>query len=260
MGGRVLSGAIILGLYLFLLAPILIVFIVSFSIDPFLIFPPSAWGFKWYGEILRNPEFTRAFRLSFSIALVVTTIGLMVGTLAAFVLGRFQFRGRDGILGFFTAPLLIPSIVLGLSLLLVFLPLGLVSTFRGLVLGHLLVVLPYVIRILVVAFQTMSKQYEEAALSLGAPPWVVFWRVTLPLITPSLVASAALAFILSFDEVVISLFLVGSRVKTLPVAIYEYVEFRTDPQIAALSVLLILLSILIVLIIERTVGLFRAIR
>lgn len=258
--GRVLSNAVILGLYLFLLAPIFIVFIVSFSADPFLAFPPSAWGFKWYGEILRNPEFIRAFRLSFSIALVVTVIGLVVGISAAFVLGRFHFRGREGILSFFTAPLLIPSIVLGLSLLLVFLPLGLASTFHGLVLGHLLVVLPYIIRILVVAFQTMPKEYEEAGLSLGATPWVVFWRVMLPLVTPSLVASAALAFILSFDEVVISLFLVGPRLKTLPVAIYEYVEFRTDPQIAALSVLLIFLSILIVLIVERTVGVFRALR
>ncbi|WP_087056826.1 ABC transporter permease, partial [Acinetobacter baumannii] len=194
--GRVFSNAVIFVLYLFLLAPILIVFIVSFSADPFLAFPPSAWELKWYSEILHNPEFTRAFRLSFSIALVVMAIGLIVGTLAAFVLGRFQFRGREGILSFFTAPLLIPSIVLGLSLLLVFLPLGLASTFHGLVLGHLLVVLPYVIRILVVAFQTISKQYEEAGLSLGATPWVVFWRVTLPMIMPSLVASAALAFIL----------------------------------------------------------------
>jgi len=257
---NLLSKTLIVGLYLFLLAPILIIFVVSFGADPFLAFPPSHWGLNWYIEVLRNPEFTRAFRLSFAIALVVTAIALVVGMLAALALGRFHFRGKEVLLSFFTAPLLIPSIVLGLSLLLVFLPLGLASTFRGLVLGHLLVVLPYVIRILTVAFQTMSRQYEEAALSLGATPWVAFWRITLPLILPSLVASAALAFILSFDEVVISLFLVGPRVKTLPVAIYEYVEFRTDPQIAALSVLLILLSMLVVLIIERTVGLFRAVR
>jgi len=258
--GRVLHNTIILSLYLFLLAPIIIVFIVSFSADPFLAFPPSGWSLKWYGEILRNQEFVQAFRLSLSIALWVTIIGVLVGTPAALALSRFQFTGREWLLSLFTAPLLIPSIVLGLSLLLVFLPLRLAFTLEGLVLAHLLVVLPYVIRILATSFQTLSRQFEEAALSLGATPWVAFWKVILPLITPSLIASAALAFVLSFDEVVISLFLVGPQFKTLPVAIFEYVQFRTDPQIAALSVVLILLSLLVVLIVERAIGLFQAIR
>jgi putative spermidine/putrescine transport system permease protein len=123
--------------------------------------------------------------------------------------------------------------------------------------GHLLVTLPYVIRTTATSLQTLVPKYEEAALSLGARPWQVFRRITLPLIRPGGIAGAALAFLVSFDEVVISLFLVGPRLTTLPVEVFRYVRDRADPQAAALSVVLIALSVGVVLLVERALGLRR---
>lgn len=162
-------------------------------------------------------------------------------------------------LNLFTAPLLLPSIVLGLAILLVFVRLELLGTFTGLVIAHLIVTTPYVIRIMITAFSTLPPSVEEAATMLGASPFTVFRRITLPLMMPGLVASAALSFLLSFDEVVISLFITGPRMTTLPVEIFNYVESRTDPMTASISVVLITATLLIIFVIERTLGLSRTI-
>jgi putative spermidine/putrescine transport system permease protein len=134
------------------------------------------------------------------------------------------------LLALFTAPLLVPAIILGLGLLLVFARLGLLATFPGLILGHLLMAQPFVIRIVLTAVRGIPPTLEEAAATLGAPPWRVFCRVTLPLMLPGMVAAAALAFLASFDEVVVSLFLVGPRMTTLPIEIYQAVQYRADPK------------------------------
>ncbi len=152
---------------------------------------------------------------------------------------------------------MVPSIVLGLALLLLLSPLRLTATYPGLLAGHLLVTLPHVIRTTATSLQTLVPEYEEAALSLGARLWQVFRRVTLPLIRPGVIAGAALAFLVSFDEVVISLFLVGPRLTTLPVEVFRDVQDRADPQAAALSVVLIVLSVGVVLLVERALGLRR---
>jgi len=163
------------------------------------------------------------------------------------------------VLNLCTAPLLLPSSVLGLAILLVFGRLELLGTFTGLVIAHLIVTTPYVIRIMITAFSTLPPSVEEAATMLGASPFTVFRRITLPLMMPGLVASAALSFLLSFDEVVISLFITGPRMTTLPVEIFNYVESRTDPMTASISVVLIAATLLIIFVIERTLGLSRTI-
>jgi putative spermidine/putrescine transport system permease protein len=150
--------------------------------------------------------------------------------------------------------------VLGLGLLIILTPIKLIATFQGLLAAHLIVTLPYVIRTTATALSTLLPEYEEAAPSLGATPWRVFWRVTLPLVRPGIISGAALAFIVSFDELVLTLFLVGPRITTLPVAIYHYVEYRTDPSVAALSVIFIAISVLIVLVIERVTGVRRVLQ
>ncbi|MEK1855191.1 MAG: ABC transporter permease subunit, partial [Phyllobacterium sp.] len=155
----------------------------------------------------------------------------------------------------FTAPLLLPAIVLGLAILLVFVRLQLLGTFPGLIVAHLIVATPYVIRIMTTALGTLPPSVEEAATMLGASPLVVFRRITLPLMTPGLIASAALSFLLSFDEVVISLFITGPRLTTLPVEIFNYVESQTDPMTASISVVLVAATLLIIILIERTLGL-----
>jgi putative spermidine/putrescine transport system permease protein len=256
--GRWATGLGLVLLYLFLLAPILVVFAMSFSDDAFLAFPPESWGLRWYRTLFTNESFLAAFRVSVAVGLVVMLISLAAGVPAAYAIARYRFPGRDALYGFFTAPLLLPSIVLGIAILLVFFRLALTATYGGLVLAHLVVTLPYVIRIVTTALGALAQDLEDAAASLGATPWRVFRRVTLPLVLPGLLAAGALAFLVSFDEVVISLFVVGPRLTTLPIAIFRYVQFRTDPQVAALSVVLILATMAIVVLVERTVGFMRA--
>ncbi|MGP3712824.1 ABC transporter permease [Brucella sp. RRSP16] len=260
IGSTSLPFRLLVGLlYLFLLAPILVVVPLSFSNDNYLTFPPQSWGVRWYAEMLHHETLIQAFWISLGIASVVTVLSLLAGIPAAYAIRRYQFRGREAVLNLFTAPLLLPSIVLGLAILLVFVRLELLGTFTGLVIAHLIVTTPYVIRIMITAFSTLPPSIEEAATMLGASPFTVFRRITLPLMMPGLVASSALSFLLSFDEVVISLFITGPRMTTLPVEIFNYVESRTDPMTASISVVLIAATLLIIFVIERTLGLSRTI-
>ncbi|ASV88632.1 binding-protein-dependent transport system inner membrane component family protein (plasmid) [Ochrobactrum quorumnocens] len=260
IGSTSLPFRLLVGLlYLFLLAPILVVVPISFSNDNYLTFPPQSWGVRWYAEMLHHETLILAFWTSLGIASVVTVLSLLAGIPAAYAIRRYQFRGREAVLNLFTAPLLLPSIVLGLAILLVFVRLELLGTFTGLVIAHLIVTTPYVIRIMITAFSTLPPSVEEAATMLGASPFTVFRRITLPLMMPGLVASSALSFLLSFDEVVISLFITGPRMTTLPVEIFNYVESRTDPMTASISVVLIAATLLIIFVIERTLGLSRTI-
>jgi len=148
--------------------------------------------------------------------------------------------------------------MLGLGILMVFTPAGLVATYPGLVLAHLVMTLPFSIRILQTSLSNLGTDVDEAAMTLGARPLQVFMQITLPRLTPGVIASSAIALILSFDEIVLSLFIVGPRLQTLPVALYRYVDERTDPMVAVLAVLMIALSLAIVLVVERSVGFAKA--
>ncbi len=140
-----------------------------------------------------------------------------------------------------------------------FAQLGLLATFTGLLIGHAVIAIPYVIRLMLTAINNVSPALEEAAATLGANPARVFWRVTLPLMRPALLAAGALAFLASFDEVTITLFLVGPRMTTLPIEVFRYVQSHADPQVSALSVLLIALTMGVILLIERSLGLMRVV-
>lgn len=242
-------------LYLFLLAPLLIIIVISFNDAPYLIFPPESWSFRWYEELLTTEAFVSGFQRSIILATLTTILALIIGVPAAWAISRFDFPGRGIFVAFFTMPLMVPGIILGLGMLLVFSRYDLTSTYPGLLAAHLVVTLPFVIRIVGTSMLTLAPEYEEAALSLGATPRQAFWRVTLPLVRPGLVAGSAIAFLTSFDEVVLTLFLVGTTMKTLPVEVFNYVQTRTDPLVAALSVVLVGFSIILVLVIERSAGL-----
>lgn len=250
---------IVVALYIFLLAPIAIVVLTSFSNDAYLAFPPSHWGLGGYVTLLHNNAFRAGLETSLALGVAVTLLTLVFGTGASFAIARFRFSGAGALLAFFTAPLLLPTIVLGLALLLVFAQLGLLATFTGLLIGHAVVAIPYVIRLMLTAINNVSPALEEAAATLGADPARVFWRVTLPLMRPALLAAGALAFLASFDEVTITLFLVGPRMTTLPIEVFRYVQSHADPQVSALSVLLIALTMGVILLIERSLGLMRAV-
>lgn len=256
---RCLHWLVITAILLFLLAPVILVFPISFSADAYVAWPPSAWSTKWYVALLNNAEMVEAFWNSLLLAACVTGITLFVGMAAAVALTRSSFTGRDALVSLFTAPLLLPSIVLGLAILVIFVGYGLVGSWPGMIVGHLVITLPYALRVLMTGLSTLPPFVEDAAGTLGASPWQVFRRITLPLMVPALVASAALSFIVSFDEVVISLFIAGTQLKLLPVTLYHYVESWTDPSVAAVSALMVLGTLGIVLVVERAIGLGRAV-
>lgn len=255
---RVLGFLAVACAYAFILAPVVFVVLISFSADAFVRFPPSGWSLKWYSGLFVHASFRAALATSLEIASVVTCLAMLIGVPAAFSVVRMR-KAREALYGILTAPQLMPSVVLGLALLLVFAPSHLVATKSGVVIAHVVVTLPFVVRVLVTAFGTVTTDYENAAATLGASPIVVFRRITLPLIAPGLLSAAAIAFIVSFDETVVTIFLSGPRFTTLPVEIYNYVSYKTDPLIAALSTFLLVATALLVTLVERSMGLMRAV-
>lgn len=254
----ILARAWVFFVFAAIFLPLCLIFVISFSNDSYLSMPPSGWSTRWYAEVLSNAGFMAGLRNSAIIAVIVSALSLVIGLPAAYALVRMEFRGRALIQSLILAPLVLPTMMLGLGILMVFTPAGLVATFPGLVLAHLVMTLPFSVRILQTSLSNLGTDVEQAAMTLGAPPVQTFLQITLPRLVPGIVASSAIAAIMSFDEIVISLFLVGPRLTTLPVSIYRYVEDRTDPMVAVLAVLLILVSLVMVLLIERTVGFTKA--
>ncbi|MBM3526179.1 MAG: ABC transporter permease [Alphaproteobacteria bacterium] len=239
----------------FLALPIAIVIPSAFNTDATLVFPPQGFSLRWFANIAARPEFFQAFLVSVGVALIATAVSLVVGTLSAIALVRYRFPGREALTLLFLTPLIFPAIVLAVAIAMVLAPLDLLRTFSGLVLAHVVITLPYVIRTVGGTLTEIDRAYEEAAHTLGADRWRTFRHVTLPLLRPALLAAATFSLIISFDEFTISLFLVGPGLKTLPLEIYNYTDVSIDPTVAAISTLLILLTALAVIAIERLVGL-----
>ncbi len=242
-------------LFLFLLAPVILVVPISFSGEQILSFPPDSWSLRWYTALADNPNMISAFWTSLMLGAIVTVISLSVAIPAAYVIVRMRTFGSTFLYNLFTAPLLLPTIVLGLAILIVFASIGFLGTFTGLIIGHLVITLPYALRVLATTLGNLNLACEEAASTLGGRPLTVFRRGTLPMMAPGIVAATALCFLVSFVEVVITLFLTGPRLTTLPVELFHPVESRADPLVASVSVLLILLTLAVVMIVDRTVGL-----
>lgn len=242
-------------LFLYLLTPVILVFPLSFSDDQTLAFPPSSWSLRWYRAIFGDGRMMDAFITSLGLATVVTLLSIVVALPASYAIVRFPSKVTNALFNLLTAPLLLPTIVLGLGILIVFASLGVMGSFSGLVMAHMTVTLPYALRVLTTSLTGLNLTVEEAAATLGARPMVVFRRITLPAMTPGLIAATALCFLVSFDEVVITLFLAGPRMTTLPVELYHRVEMQPDPLVATVSALIIGLTLAVVLIVDRSLGL-----
>ncbi|WP_228022738.1 ABC transporter permease [Streptomyces acidicola] len=258
--GRAGWAAVLVALYLFLLAPILVVLVESFDDATYLRFPPQGFTFDAYGQVFANESFRLGIQVSGVTAAVTALLAMIAGVPAALALTRLRFRGRSAIEAAFLSPLLVPHIVLGLALLLILAPIPLTDTYWGLILAHLGVTVPYVVRTVSAALMSADPRAEEAARTLGASGFTAFRRITLPAIRSGLLSGGVIAFLLSFDETVISLFVSGQNTVPLPVAVLQYVEYRSDPSIASLSVLLVLLSVVVVVLVERGLGLRRSLR
>ncbi len=243
--------------YLFLLAPIIVIAGASFGSTQFLVFPPQGFSLRWYEEALGRADFWSGFQISVLIALVAAVLSTIIGALAAVAVVRHRFFGRDLILALFLSPLILPSLVLAVALLLMFSAARIDPSPERLIAAHLVLCVPYVIRTLIPVLQRVDPSLEEAAQNLGASSLAAFWLVTLPQIRPGLVAGAFFAFIISFDEVVLGVFLAPARQPTLPIQIYSAVQFGLDPTVAAVSTLLIVLTLVLVVVSEALLGVRR---
>lgn len=243
------------GVLIFLLLPIVIVIPLAFSQDASMVFPPSGMSLKWFERAIARPEFVTAFWLSAQLAVLSTAISLTLGGLAAYALVRFRFMGRSLYMGLFLSPLIVPTVVLAIALTMIFAQLGLLRNFWGLVIAHVIITLPYTVRVLSASLSEIGRDVEEAAMILGATPMRMLIHVLLPLLRPGIISAGVFALIISFDEFTITLFVSGPGLYTLPIEIFNYAEFYSDPTIAAISALLILFSAIGIIIIERFVGL-----
>jgi ABC-type spermidine/putrescine transport system permease subunit II len=229
----------------FLCAPIVIVVVVSFNATEFIQFPPRTWSLRWYQNYFRAREWLEPTLLSLRVAAVTMVLSTVLGTSAAIGLTRGRFRGRRALEFFFVSPMVVPTIVLAIGLYLLFARFKLVGQPLVLYLAHTVVAAPLVIVIVSAALRTTDQAIELAARSLGAGYFQTLWHVTLPAILPALISGAAFAFLVSFDEVVLAIFLGGPTTTTLPKRMWESVRFEIDPTLTAISTLLVLIPIIV---------------
>jgi putative spermidine/putrescine transport system permease protein len=229
---------------------------VSVSESQFIAFPPQGLSFRWYEKALDSPAYVNAFRLSLSLAALVTASASILGGAAAIGLSRGRRSGGVAE-AFFLSPLVLPSIIFAIGLLILWSTFFGPTSFYGLWLAHTVVAIPYVVRTTLAVLAERDPHIEEAARTMGASRLKRLWFVTLPQCRPGLMAGAFMAFNISFDEAVLSLFLRTPTLTTLPVQIYGQLEFSPDPTVAAVSTLMILITMVLMLILDRMLGLSR---
>jgi len=241
----------------FILAPIVIVVLASFSPGRYLQFPPAAVSLRWYQDVLTSEDWLGAFGASAILAACAAAATTSICFVAALVTTRRRVRGKTLLETLIQAPLLLPNAALAMALLALLVQLKVRGTFGGLWLAHCILVMPFVYRPLVNGLRQFDLALEEAAMTLGATPLRTFRLITLPAIKPALITAFAFSFIISFDEVTASMFLVGVNFTTLPVRILANIQNDATPAIAAVSTLLMLLTVTLLTVVGRVVGVNR---
>lgn len=230
---------------LFLLLPILFIVALSFGNSRWLIFPPPGWTLKWYGELFADPRWLGAALTSAKIGVIVMVLSVALGLLASLALVRGTFRGRAVLRAFFLTPMVLPVVIVAVALYAAFLRLGLNGTLPGFVIAHLIVALPFSIITITGALETFDPAIEDAAILCGASPWEARLRVTLPAISHGLFSAAIFSFLISWDEVVLAIFMASPNLQTLPVKVWTTLRQDLTPVIAAASTLLVALTVLL---------------
>jgi len=228
---------------LFLLAPVVIVIVISFSADSYLQFPPSGFSVRWYANFfVGDPTWVHAARKSFVVATSTAIIATVLGTLVAIPLARGGLRGHSMIEALLLSPLIISPMITAVALYGFFAGVGLIKSIFALILGHSILALPYAVMNVSVSAKALDPRLEQAAMGLGARPVYVFRRVTIPLLAPGIIAGAFFAFLASFDEVVIALFLSGLD-PTLQKRMWDDIRLEINPTVAAASTVLVAVSL-----------------
>ncbi len=248
-------GTITVLIIIYIGAPILIVLATSFTRTAYLTFPPQGFTLAWYVKAFQTRAFIQGLTLSFALGCVAASVSLVLGFLVSYALTRYSFRGKGVLNIFCQTPVLVPTIVIGVSMLMYFSLLGMRTSFLTLAIGHTLITLPYAFRVLLPSLHGVEKSYEEAALSLGASRLRAFLVVLLPLIKPAIFSAVLFSFVVSFGNLSLSLFLAKPGVSALPVILFQKAEYGLDPSLNAIASVFVLLSVAAVFIIQKTIGL-----
>ena len=254
---RRLQCALLVGVVLFMLAPLVITVLVSFSPSPVFDLPTAELSLRWYRRIPRLDGFWSAVALSAQLALVSTLFALALGTLAAIGIVRGRFPGREALATLAVSPLMLPGLVIGIAMLQYFRLIGLFDVRSSLVIAHIVVTVPYVMRTVLASLYSFDFRLLDAARMLGCTYGGALRKVMVPTLAPAFLTAGLFAFLASFDNYPVSIFLTDVRTKTLPIQLLQYIEESPDPTIAAISTLIIGLAILVMLLGERLVGLRR---
>ncbi len=250
-------GIITFIVVLFVISPLLVIIPTSLTAANYLSFPPEGFSLKWYAKIFDRQEFVDSFIFSLQLAAITAVISTLIGVFAGLALHKHKFRGS----GFFTtllmSPLTVPALIIGIAALLFFTRIGLAGSFLGLLLSHILISIPYVVRLVLTGLSSFDYTLERAAYIMGAKSYNVFWDITFPLLKPAIMSGMIFAFLTSFDNVTVSLFMVSPSTTTLPLAIFSYMQEVLDPLVASISSVVILLSLVFIIILERVYGLDR---
>ena len=247
--------ATVAAVYAFLLLPMVIVVMAAFSAGNYFTFPPQGFSLKWFANFFERREFMQALWLSVHLGVWTAVLSTLIGTLASIALVRGRFLGRNLLNAFVTSPLLLPQILTGVALLQYFTMLGLAQSYWGLLIGHVVVTTPYVVRTVSATLHHFDLALEEAAQNLGASPVRAFLEVTLGVIKPGVAAGAIFAFAISFDNFTLSLFLTSPRLTPLPIELFAYLKYSFDPTAAAVSAFAIGVALVLVLAIAKFLGL-----
>jgi len=238
-----LTGLVTVCVYIFMFAPIVATVILSFNASMFGGFPMTGFSLQWYGKLMANEQVLAAFRTSLWIALVTSAVTTAIGVVTSFALVRFEFRGKQALSTLVILPALVPETILGVGLLVLIKAVDQPRTMLLLVLGHILLAVPYVVLITQARMVGIRRVYEEAALSLGASRFSSFREITLPLLIPAVVGGALLAFTISFDNTSASLFWRPAGVETMPTQILSMLKISISPEINALGTVMILVTV-----------------
>jgi putative spermidine/putrescine transport system permease protein len=253
----VLARIVVIVLLAFMTLPTVVVVVASFNPTAILSFPPDGLSLRWYEKALTYPQFRKAAVNSLIVTAASALIALPLGTAAALALVRHRPRGGAVWNAVILSPLVVPGVAAGLGFLILAAQLGLLQSRWMLIVAHVVVVLPFVVRSVAVSVANLDPMLERAAASLGASPWRTFRRVTLPLLRPGLFAAFLFALIVSVNEFVVSLFISNRVTEILPVAMFTYVVNYTDPTMAALSTLFIAATLVAVFVADRALDLSR---
>lgn len=256
---KLLAVVVVAAIALFMLIPLGVVIGSSLSASEFLVFPPRGLSFRWYSEVLQSDAYLSAGWTSLRLALVTVVFSLALGTAAAIALTLFKFPGGSFLSALFLSPLILPTLIFAIGLLMVFSTYADGPSFTGLIIGHVVITIPYVIRTVSAALADMDPNLDEASRMMGARWWQRYLLVILPQCRAGMAAGAFFVFNISFDDAVVALFMRAPDVETLPMRIYSSLEFSPDPSVAAVSTIMIAISVVLIMAMNRVFGLSRII-